>query len=328
VQGRRQGRETRQPRRPGGLTPGEERSARVIRSMTGFGIGSAADGDVSARTEIRSVNHRHLQIKMRLPNDLGHLEPETETLVRRALERGSITITITLQREAGAGLAGVDVEAARSYQARLSELAASLNVAREIGIDTLLSLPGVIVPHEQDTERELEAALVQRSVGEAIEALIAMRSAEGRALLADLDKNTLAIEKVVARIEKRMPKAVKEHHAALVKRMNELLDGGGSRARAARAGVNPAELSRELALLADRMDTSEELARLKSHLDQWRAIVKRGTAVGRQLDFLVQELLREANTIGSKCNDATTAHAVVELKTSIERLREQVQNVE
>jgi uncharacterized protein (TIGR00255 family) len=296
--------------------------------MTGFGIGSAADGDISARAEIRSVNHRHLQVKMRLPSDLGHLEPEIETSLRRSLERGAITITIALQRAAGTGLAGVDVDAARRYHDRLVELATSLNVAREVGIDTLLALPGVLVPREEGEAREREEALVQRCVRSAVEALIAMRSAEGRALLADLEKNTRAIEKIVARIEKRMPRAIKDHHAALVKRMNELLTGVGTRTRTARANVSPTDLARELALLADRMDTSEELTRLKSHLDQWQTIVGRGNAVGRQLDFLVQELLREANTIGSKCNDAATAHAVVELKTLIERLREQVQNVE
>jgi uncharacterized protein (TIGR00255 family) len=117
-----------------------------------------------------------------------------------------------------------------------------------------------------------------------------------------------------------MPKVVKEHHAAIVKRVNELLDG--------HAAVALSDLPRELALLADRMDVSEELARLKSHLEQWETLLAKGQAVGRQLDFLVQELLREANTIGAKCNDATMAHAVVELKTLIERLREQVQNVE
>lgn len=300
----------------------------MIRSMTGFGAASVVDGAISARAEIRSVNHRHLQVKTRLPSEVSHLESEIEALVRKALERGAVTITISLQREAGAGLAGIDLAAARGYHDRLTELAASLKLQSDVRLEALLGLPGVLVPREGGGGREREEALVQRCASQAIAALIAMRAAEGKALHADLSKNTQAIEKVVAKIEKRMPKAVKEHHAALVKRLNELLAGESTRKSVARAEVSSSDLARELALLADRMDTSEEFTRLKSHLAQWESLLARGNAVGRQLDFLVQELLREANTIGAKCNDATTAHAVVELKTLIERLREQVQNVE
>jgi uncharacterized protein (TIGR00255 family) len=296
--------------------------------MTGFGAASVAEGGISARAEIRSVNHRHLQVKLRLPSDVGHLEPEIEALVRRALERGAVTITISLQREAGAGIAGIDLAAARGYRDRLAELATELEIEAAIGLDTILGLPGVIVPRESTGPSEREDALVQRCASQAIDALVSMRDAEGKALLADLYKNTHAIEKVVGKIEKRMPRVVKEHHAALVKRLNELLSGEGARKKVSRAEISASDLSRELALLADRMDTSEEFTRLKSHLSQWEGLLARGHSVGRQLDFLVQELLREANTIGAKCNDAATAHAVVELKTLIERLREQVQNVE
>jgi uncharacterized protein (TIGR00255 family) len=296
--------------------------------MTGFGAASLADGAISARAEIRSVNHRHLQVKTRLPSDVNHLEPDIEALVRKSLERGSVTVTINLQREPGAGAAGIDVAVAREYRRRLAELAGALELADEVRVDTILGLPGVIVPREPTAPSEREDALVQRCVARAIEALVAMRDAEGGALLDDLVKNTRAIEKIVGKIEKRMPKVVKEHHAALIKRLNELLLGTDARKKTLHASVDPSDLSRELALLADRMDTSEEFTRLKSHLSQWESLLERGNAVGRQLDFLVQELLREANTIGAKCNDAPTAHAVVELKTLIERLREQVQNVE
>jgi uncharacterized protein (TIGR00255 family) len=147
-----------------------------------------------------------------------------------------------------------------------------------------------------------------------------MREVEGKSLLADLRKNAKKVASLVATIEKRMPVVVREHHESLRKRVEELLDG--------RVSVRSEDLARELALIADRMDVGEEITRIKSHVDQWESLLAKGGAVGRQLDFLVQELLREANTIGSKCNDAPVAHAVVELKTLIERLREQVQNVE
>jgi len=276
------------------------------------------------------VNHRHLQVKARLPSDASHLEPEIEALVRRSIERGAVTVTVALRREERASIAGVDLDVARGYQRMLGELATSLGLDQPVRLETILDLPGVVVPRDDGGSREEEQALIERCLEDALRTLVAMRTAEGKSLETDLVKNTHAIAKIVAKIEKRMPQAVKAHHRALQKRLSELL--GGSRtprgAQHARATVSPADLARELAVLADRMDMSEELTRLKSHLGQWDELLGRGQPVGRQLDFLVQELLREANTIGAKCNDAVTAHDVVELKTLIERLREQVQNVE
>ena len=254
------------------------KSARVIRSMTGFGAASLAENGLEARVEVRSVNHRHLQVKARLPSDASHLEPEIEALVRRSIERGAVTVTVALRREERASIAGVDLDVARGYQRMLGELATSLGLDQPVRLETILDLPGVVVPRDDGGSREEEQALIERCLEDALRTLVAMRTAEGKSLETDLVKNTHAIAKIVAKIEKRMPQAVKAHHRALQKRLSELLG--------------------------------------------------RGQPVGRQLDFLVQELLREANTIGAKCNDAVTAHDVVELKTLIERLREQVQNVE
>jgi uncharacterized protein (TIGR00255 family) len=288
--------------------------------MTGFGSATVAEEGLIARTEIRSVNHRYLQVKVRMPVEDSALEPEVESLVRKTLARGAVTVTVHVEHEAKPSAVQLDVALARHYQKALNELAGQLDLGRKVELDTLITLPGVLAHKDDDRERERERRAVQGSVRAALADLAKMRAAEGQSLLADFKKHTASIAKIVARIEKRMPKVVKEHHAVLVKRVNELLDG--------RAAVEASDLPRELALLADRMDVSEELARLKSHLEQWETLLAKGQAVGRQLDFLVQEILREANTIGSKCNDATMAHAVVELKTLIERLREQVQNVE
>jgi uncharacterized protein (TIGR00255 family) len=288
--------------------------------MTGFGSATVAEDGLTARTEIRSVNHRYLQVKVRMPAEDSALEPEVEALVRKTLARGAVTVTVNVEHEARPSAVRLDVALARHYQKALNELADELAIERKVELDTLIALPGVVAHKDDKREREREQRAVQSSVRAALADLAKMRAAEGQSLLADLKKHSSAIEKIVAKIEKRMPKVVKEHHTVLVKRVNDLLDG--------RAVVEASELPRELALLADRMDVSEEIARLKSHLEQWETLLARGEAVGRQLDFLVQELLREANTIGAKCNDATMAHAVVELKTLIERLREQVQNVE
>jgi len=312
---------------PDGKVGRSDARSDAIRSMTGFGAASAARGGILARIEMRSVNHRHLQLKARLPSELSHLEPAIEAVVREKVERGSVSLTATIEREASAGAAQVNAEVARRYQKLLASLAKELKLAGSVDLGTLIGLPGVIGVGEDGAEREAEDELLLTCTRKALDELVAMRASEGRSLLADLRKNTRAISDLVAGIEARMPQVVREHHENLRKRLALLLDGA-SGGPSARAAVRPEDLARELALLADRMDVGEEIARLRSHVEQWETVLGKGGSVGRQLEFLVQELLREANTIGSKCNDAKVAHAVVEMKTLIERLREQVQNVE
>jgi uncharacterized protein (TIGR00255 family) len=297
--------------------------------MTGFGAALVSEGDVSVRVEARSVNHRHLQVKSRLPGEHALLEGDVETAVRGKLERGAVTVTVALERPRGASLAVIDRAAAKRYKAEIETLARELALEPDISIETLLALPGVIATSEDDSGREREAKLILKAVARALDELVLMRAREGESLLADLNKNAGLIAKVMAKLEKRMPKALAEHHQNLQERVDELLSGGTRKGVGGRAvSVEGADLARELALIADKMDVSEEFTRLKSHLSQMEKMLASGKSVGRQLDFLVQEFLREANTIGSKCNDAEAAHAVVEMKTLIERLREQVQNVE
>lgn len=292
----------------------------MIRSMTGFGVAAVSKNGIAARVEVRSVNHRYLQVKARLSSDLGHLEPGLEAAVRERLDRGSVSISVAVDHEAGARRSRIDAEAARAYRKSISALAKELGLREEVRLETLIGLPGVLATGEDEREKSREDDLVLECTQKAVDALVKMRGVEGKSLLADLRKNAKGIAGLVATIGKRMPVVVREHHESLRRRVEELLDG--------RVAVRAEDLARELALLADRMDVGEELTRISSHLDQWESLLAKGGAIGRQLDFLVQELLREANTIGSKCNDAPVAHAVVELKTLIERLREQVQNVE
>jgi len=295
----------------------------AIRSMTGFGRAVVEEGGVTVRVEIRSVNHRHLQVKSRLPGELGHLEPAVEGLVRKALDRGAVTLNAALTRGLSADVTGINIEVARSYLKALEELGRELGLGG-VDLSTLLSLPGVLgAPGDGESASDGES-LVLRGVKEALAALVQMREDEGKSLEQDLRKNATVVGQLVARIEERMPIVVREHHKNLVRRLDDLLAGRFE----GHGKVQEAELPRELALLADRMDVSEEVTRLGSHLVQLDGMIEGGGSVGRRLDFLVQELFREANTIGSKCNDATTAHEVVDLKTHIERLREQVQNVE
>jgi uncharacterized protein (TIGR00255 family) len=291
----------------------------ALRSMTGFGAATSFEAEVQVRVEARSVNHRYLQLKVKLPPDLSAFEGEIEAAVRKAIDRGAITLSVSVEA-GGSPAVRIDRELAKHYLAEVQELAQELGIAEKPRLETILALPGVVGTQADSGLREREARLLRSAVGEALDELLLMREREGAALELDLRANAAAVTKEAARIEKRMPKVVREHHKKLRLRMQELLGG--------RTKLGPSELPRELALLADRMDVSEELARLASHFEQWTALLDKGGAIGRQLDFLVQEMLREANTIGSKCNDAEVAHSVVEVKTRIERLREQVQNVE
>jgi uncharacterized protein (TIGR00255 family) len=288
--------------------------------MTGFGGASREHDSVSLRAEVRSVNHRHLQVKTRLPSELAALEPAVEKRVRGRLGRGSVTVTVSLTLASTAQAATINQELLARYRHQL------LAAARELGLDggldlaTLVALPGVLAAPEVGVDDQALEPRVLETVDAAVDALVAMRRTEGAALEAELRRLAAGLGEIVARIEERVPAVVAALHAGLRERVSELLGPG--------AELSDADLAREVALLADRADVSEELARLKSHLDQLAAALEAEGAVGRRLDFLVQELLREVNTIGSKASDAEIAHRVIDAKTAIERLREQIQNVE
>jgi len=292
-----------------------------MRSMTGFGAASIEHDGISLRAEARAVNHKHLQVKLRLPAEFLELESDVEALVKQRLDRGSVAVNVTMTGVGSSAGPQVNPAVARRLQKDLLELARQLRVDPVLSLDTLAQLPGVVTNSGLELRAlEREKKLLLKVVQSALVAMEAMREAEGRALALDLKKNRKLLEQLARKIQKRMPLVVQSQHAALTKRLEDLLAG--------RATVAPNDLAREVALIADKLDVAEELTRLRSHFAQFDAILARKGPVGRQLDFLVQELFREANTVGSKCSDAPVAHAVVELKTLIERLREQVQNVE
>ena len=272
------------------------------------------------QVEARSVNHRHLQLKVRLPSELGALESRVDALVRKQLERGSVTVNVTIAYAGGDEVA-IDSAAAKRYVTQLRALSEELDLEGGIQLSSLLALPGVVAAKSNRRRTSHQFKVVLTAVVAALEGLLEMRGREGEALEKDLLRHLAVLRKLTAKIEKRVPSVVRASQTNLTKRVAALVDGLGT--------VREADLAREIALLADRGDVAEELARLTSHLDQLEErVTKKGAGVGRQLDFLVQELQREFNTIGSKCGDTKLSHWVVEGKTSVERLREQVQNVE
>ncbi len=292
----------------------------MLRSMTGFGAAASEEGGVAVRAEVRSVNHRYLQVKTRVPSELVHLEPEIETALKKRVARGSVTVHVNAETPKGAQPATIDEELAQRYKRSLEGLARALGLAEQPSLAHILALPGVVLVEAPGGILRAHAAHVLSVVRAAIDKMVEMREAEGRALEADLRRNATATARTLGAVEKRMPTVVKNMHRGLVKRLDELLEG--------RQSVRHVDVAREIALIADRADVAEEIARLRSHLEQLGGMLDKDGASGRKLDFLVQEMFREVNTIGSKCADARVAHQVVEMKTRVERLREQVQNVE
>lgn len=290
-----------------------------LRSMTGFGRGSHTGAAYRVDVEIRSVNHRYREIVARVPRDLPGLEEPVRARVARGVARGRVDVFVTAEPLPGTRGLRVDVELARAYHQTLERLRHELGLAGGVDVSLLAGLPGVVGLDEASADveacwRDLEPALDQ-----ALSALTAMRVTEGAALAADLEGARRRLAGLVEAVARRAPLVVEEYRVRLAQRI---------RALAPDVPVEPDRLAAEVVVFADRADISEELVRLRSHLEQFQATLGLDEPVGRKLDFLLQEMNREVNTIGSKAHDAEIAATVVDMKTEIERMREQVQNVE
>ena len=294
--------------------------------MTGYGRGSAERDDRRATVEIRSVNHRFLDLKLRG----APLDPALEDLlgarVRKSIERGAVTVTVKLDQRDAAGAFRIDAALARSVHAELARLAAQLGLDRgpdPVPLALVIAQPGVVLAAdvEPDSERVNEAAL--DAIDAALAGLLAMRDLEGAALVRDLTARLTTLAAAVVTVERVGATQPEEGRRRLEERIGRLL-------ASSKVEVDPARLAQEVAILADKLDVTEEVVRLRSHLDQVAAVLAApdGGAVGRRLDFLVQELGRELNTIASKSSAAEIARVIVVAKAELEKIREQVQNVE
>lgn len=301
----------------------------LIRSMTGFGHASRTEDGISYALELRSVNNRYFKATIRLPDELAVLEPELEAQLRKHIRRGSLTLSATFKDPGATAAHEINEAALNHYLAHLETVerkaVRDLGSAGGVTIDlgSLLALPGIVQPPDQTELLQRTRPVLLSLVDEACERMQEMRAAEGQGLGEDLRKHCRTVADRLARIEQRAPAVVEEYHERLKQRVEELV-------RRAELHVEEEALLREVAIFAERSDISEELQRLRAHLDQFEQTLTggEGEAVGRTLDFITQEMLREANTIASKCNDATISRTIVEIKGSIDRLKEQVQNVE
>lgn len=295
----------------------------MIRSMTGYGEAERTTPAGTLRVEVRTVNHRHFNANLRVPTALGKWEAEMREWLRGLISRGHVNASVRLEPPAGTprGLR-IDDERAAAYLALLRDLGARFGVPGEVDLSLLARYNDIIVRDDGgDEAAEVPQDALREAIEEAARATIAMREDEGRRLLADLEGRLEAIDASLAEVERLAPERLVAERDRLRAAIAELSQG---------VGVNEDRLAQEVAYLAERWDVNEELVRFRAHNAAFRELLAADAAepVGKRLAFLVQEMHREANTIGSKANHAGIAHRVVAIKDEVERLREQVENVE
>lgn len=294
----------------------------MIRSMTGYGRAEVAGPRLTVSVECRSVNHRHLDIALKLPRALVAYEPDARRLVQASVQRGRVDVSASLMPAGGGagGILSVNLAQAREYEAAARALADGLGLTPSLRIEWLLAQPGVLARDAEPVVAPEEGwALVARALEAALADLVARREAEGKALAQELGTLHETLDGEVALIAVRVPKAQARRAARLRERVQALLG---------EIPVDQGRLATEVAALAERADITEELARLRAHLGELRARIDEGGTVGRPLDFLIQEINREVNTVGSKADDLEVSQAVIAAKATLEKVREQVQNIE
>lgn len=290
-----------------------------MNSMTGFGRGEAANGSVAVVAEIRAVNNRFRDVQLRLPREYNAFEPRIHTMLRDAVSRGRLEVHLRRTCSEGATRIVADVALAEQYFRAIGEVARRLQQdPAEVPLSFVLGQPGVLTATDNDADALGEWELVETAVTSAVADLGAMRSREGDALRADLQRHLDEMLRLRAEILDASDGVAERLRARLNDRITRMI---GDR-------VDPARLAQEAAVLADKADVSEELARLGSHCEQFGEALRAAEPVGRKLDFLLQEMNREVNTIGSKTVEQTVSARVVDLKSAVERMREQAANVE
>jgi len=290
-------------------------------SMTGCGEGVVSADNSTCRVELRVVNNRFFKLSLRSRDAFALLEPRIEAAIRSRIRRGAVQMTLDVTGAAAPAGRRFDRGQLATYLDDLEDFCASHRIPAPRTIDGILGLPGILVePPPSSDAIDQTWPLVARGLEAALDGLEQMRRAEGDALARDMQNGCGLITRSIAAIRQRVPAVLAEHRSRLSDRVTKLLEGSG-------ATLSTSDLTREVALIADRSDIAEELVRLESHVAQFSRLLGEESP-GRSLDFLSQELAREANTIASKSVDVAIAHMVVDLKTHIERLREQVQNVE
>ena len=292
----------------------------IVKSMTGYGKGVYEDGQIKLTVELKVVNHRFLDIGIKAPKQFNFAEDALRKTIKSGLVRGHVDVYVNYEdnREIKNEVTA-DYALAAQYYELSQNIASKIGLSNNVGVYELLKMPDVVTIKVGDMDEEELLKALNGACVQAIENLDKMRIKEGEAMKADVLAKTAEVEKLVSEIEKLAPDMTAVHRKKVRERVQEYLAG---------VSVDEEKFINEMAFYADKVAVDEELTRLKSHISHLRSIVEKGGAIGKQLDFVVQEMNREANTTGSKCCDINVANLVVALKSEIEKMREQIQNIE
>ncbi len=292
----------------------------MLRSMTGFGRANGLFGDLDITVEIKSVNHRYFEFGCRMPRAYQFIEEKLKSLCQQSISRGKVELSVFIDDNSESA---VEVEInrpyAKAYIDALKQLSKEFGIKNDVKLSTLANNSEIFkVSHRQQPDEDAAEA-VANVVGEAISSFIAMREVEGERLKTDVLSRAQNILEKVEFVESRSPETVKAYRERLEQKMKEVLEN---------TNIDEQRLITETAIFADKVAVDEETVRLRSHIKQLQSLMESDGPVGKKLDFIVQEMNREANTIGSKCQDVEIAHTVVDIKAEIEKIREQIQNIE
>ncbi len=290
----------------------------MIKSMTGYGRSKQLLEGYEINAEVRSVNHRYFDCTIKLPKYYSFLEDKIREAAKNYLTRGKIEIYLYIKKkEEDEKEISINKALCDNYVNILSQLRSDYGIKDEISLSTLTRFSDIFEIENKEADEEKITALTLTVLNAALEDISQMREREGERIKADLENRLAQIGKLAAAVEERFPQIVKDYENRLLEKLKSILNT-----------VDEQRIVTEAAIFADRITTSEETVRLKSHIKEFGALLNKNGAVGKKLDFIVQEMNREANTIGSKANDLETSKMVVELKSEVENIREQVQNIE
>lgn len=293
----------------------------MIKSMTGFGRGEFSDDRYHLKIEIKAVNHRYNDISVKMPRHMSYLEEKIKKIIKNKISRGKVDIYINLEYIDESPIdIKIDLNLAKSYKESLERLNRELDLGGEIRINNILAMSDIIKTERKELEEGVLWECLKKALNIALNDITQMKEAEGKELEEDIISHLSEIKAMLVKIESRSPFVVLEYKEKLKTRISEILENASD--------IDNDKLSYEVAYFSDKSNINEEVIRLNSHINQFNTFLKEDDAVGRKLDFLTQEMNREINTIGSKANDKDISIWVVEIKAEIEKIREQVQNIE
>lgn len=292
----------------------------MIRSMTGYGSAEEILGGRNIRVEIKSVNHRYFEYTARVPRNCGFLEDRLKRLLSGAISRGKVEVGVTIQTVEGVDEEiSINRDVVKNYVEALRSVKNEFDLTDDLSLSSIAKLPDVFTVVKAETDEEALWSDIESVAKKALAAFVEGREAEGERLKADVLQKIAFIEEKVSFIEERSPETVKEYRARLYDKMREVLENNQ---------IDEGRILQEAAVYADKVAVDEETVRLRSHMQELRKTLDKSEPIGKSLDFRIQEVNRETNTIGSKCSDAVIADTVIEMKNTIEKIREQIQNIE